>query len=201
VAALQSLFTTHRTLTGRILGLLVFVYVLMVAPSQLLPGWFLECVELSGFVLLTVAAFGRVWCLMFIAGKKSQELTKDGPYSVVRNPLYVFSFLGAIGLGLAVESLILAVAFAIFFAVTYPIAVAHEEADLLSLFGPTYAGYCETTPRWIPDWRLYKQPQTLVVSPVKVLHGMVDAMWFLWVFLAWEIIELLRETGVLRTWF
>lgn len=183
------------------LGLFVFAYVLVVAPSQLVPGWLLECCELAGFVLLTVAAFGRVWCLMFIGGRKSQELTNEGPYSVVRNPLYVFSFVGAIGLGLAVENLFLTAAVVLFFAVTYPITVAHEEAGLVSLFGQAYVDYCETTPRWFPDWRLYKQPQTLVVSPVKVLHGMIDAMWFLWVFLAWEILELLRETGVLRTWF
>lgn len=201
MAAWQSIFTTYRTLTGRVLGLLVFVYVLMAAPPQLLPGWLLECGELVGFALLTVAAFGRVWCLMFIAGRKSQELTTEGPYSVVRNPLYVFSFLGAIGLGLAVENLFLTAVFAIFFALTYPITVAHEEADLLSLFGPAYIDYCEMTPRWLPNWRLYKQPESLVVSPIRVLHGMIDAMWFLWVFLAWEILEMLRETGVLQTWF
>lgn len=183
------------------LGLIVFAYVLIAAPPQILPGWLLECGELMGFVLLTIAAFGRVWCLMFIAGRKSQELTTEGPYSVVRNPLYVFSFLGAIGLGLAVENLILTGVLAILFAITYPITVAHEEATLQSLFGPAYMAYCQTTPRWFPDWSLYRQPQTLVVSPMTVLRGMIDAMWFLWIFLAWEIIELLRETGVLQTWF
>ena len=201
VAYLHSLLTTHRTLTSRILGLLVLVYVLMAAPPRLVSASLAEVGELVGFVLLVVAAFGRVWCLMFIAGRKCEVLMTDGPYSVVRNPLYVFSFFGAVGLGLAVENPPLAVVMAIIFAVCYPITVAHEEERLSALFGSEYVTYRASTPRWIPSWRHYHEPPTLIVSPTKVLHGMLDAMWFLWVFLFWEILEFLRETGVLTTLF
>ena len=53
--------------------------------------------ELAGFAAVMTAVLGRVWCALYIAGRKNAELCQDGPYSFVRNPLYVFSFVGAVG--------------------------------------------------------------------------------------------------------
>ena len=56
-----------------------------------------EALELFGVALLAVAAMGRIWCLIYIAGRKNKELCQLGPYSLCRNPLYLFSFVGVIG--------------------------------------------------------------------------------------------------------
>ena len=58
-----------------------------------------------GAVLVGIASIGRLWCSIYIAGYKTKKLIAEGPYSMCRNPLYFFSFLGAIGVeGRGVEA-------------------------------------------------------------------------------------------------
>ena len=75
--------------------------------------------EVLSFLILTVAALGRVWTSAYISGRKNHELVVDGPYSLTRNPLYFFSFLGYVGAGLAFEKLTACLAFTIVFVFTH----------------------------------------------------------------------------------
>src|SRR3954469_5447769 len=56
--------------------------------------------SLLGFALVTTATLRRLWSLAFISGHKNASLVQDGPYSCTRNPLYFFSAIGALGLGI-----------------------------------------------------------------------------------------------------
>lgn len=194
------MFKTRRMLLSRLFGIVILAYVMVAAPPAFFGIWIAKLCEIAGFLLLAVAALGRLWCLVFIAGKKNQTLLTDGPYSVVRNPLYVFNFLGAIGFGLAVENPWLAVVIGVCFVAYYPYTVAHEEKHLQSIFGAAYAEYCARTPRWVPNLRLYHEPGVLMVYPRHVRNGILDAMWFLWAFLLWEVLEEFRQAGFLHTW-
>lgn len=182
---------------SRTLGVLLLAYVLFGSPPKVLPAWALDLCELLGFVLLSAAAFGRVWCLVFVAGRKNDVLVAEGPYSVVRNPLYVFSFLGAVGFGLTVENPILALLLAVLFGAYYSFVVRREERFLASQFAATFQEYCARTPRWLPDFRQYREPESMTVSPRRIREGIVDAMWFIWAFFLWEILEELHLIGVL----
>ena len=73
---------------------------------------------------------GRIWCLTYSSGYKSSELVTQGPYSVSRNPLYFFSFIGLIGIGLATETFTLTLFLIAFFALVYPAVIAGEEEFL-----------------------------------------------------------------------
>jgi protein-S-isoprenylcysteine O-methyltransferase Ste14 len=55
-----------------------------------------------------------------------------------RNPLYFFSLIGAIGLGLASENLLILGLIMIFFLVYYPFTIIAEEAKLEITFGYSY---------------------------------------------------------------
>jgi len=189
--------TQHRMFWSRLLGVLLLAYVLLRHPPGILAPWILDLGELIGLILLAAAAFGRIWCLVFVAGKKNGILVTEGPYSIVRNPLYVFSFLGALGFGLAVENPLLAGLLAVIFGIYYSYVVRREEGYLASVFGTTFQEYAARTPRWLPDFALYREPQTLTVSPAKIREGILDAMWFIWAFFLWELIEELRIMGIL----
>ncbi len=186
---------------SRILTVLVLVYIVVMEPPKILGPWLLQVLEWIGFFLICTATVGRIWCLIYIAGKKNEALAHWGPYSIMRNPLYVFSFLGVIGLGLVVENPLLALVLGTLFVFLYSFVVRDEEKHLTSIFGAEYQGYCAQTPRWIPNFRLYREPQTLTINPAKIREGILDSMWFLWAFLLWEVLEQLRESGILPALF
>ena len=193
-------FANHRIAWSRAVIGGVVLLVLFTAPSNAMPAWLLELSEMLGYGLLVAAALWRIWCHLFIAGSKNGELAGQGPYSVVRNPLYIGNFLGVIGFGFAVEQPLLALALGGAFALFYPSVVRQEEANLGRIFGERYREYCARVPRWLPDWSLYREPETISVSPRFARKAILDAMWFLWAFALWEFIEELHKMNLLPTY-
>ena len=88
-------------------------------------------------------ALGRIWCALYISGRKSLELVLLGPYSVCWRPLFPLHLFGFIGLPLLSESL-LAAAFAMLaFSPLYPSVIASEGRPLdqrFTGFEPTGVG-------------------------------------------------------------
>jgi len=194
-------FAHHRIAWSRAVVIGVLLLVVFGAPSVSAPGWVTELFEMLGYFLLAGAALWRIWCALFIAGSKNGELAASGPYSVVRNPLYLGNFAGAVGFGFAVEQPYLAALFGLAFALFYPAVVAREEARLGDIFGERYREYCARVPRWLPDWSLYQEPAVVAVSPRHMRGAIFDAMWFLWAFALWEFIEELHKLQLLPTLF
>jgi protein-S-isoprenylcysteine O-methyltransferase Ste14 len=194
-------FAAHRIAWSRAVVVAVLALMLFGSPPRYLGGWIAELSELLGFALLAGATLWRIWCHLFIAGAKNGELATSGPYSVVRNPLYLGNLSGIIGFGFAVEQPLLALACGLAFALLYPAVVAREEAHLAAVFGGRFEEYRARVPRWLPAWSLYREPAALTVSPRHVRKAILDAMWFLWAFGLWEFIEQLHETGILPTYF
>lgn len=198
---LSNAFSDHRMFVTRLIATMVLAYATLASPPLYLSDVFKVASELMGYVFLVVATLGRVWCLIFIGGNKNAVLVTEGPYSVVRNPLYLFNFIGLIGLGLAVEQPTLAIWLALMFWLYYPSVVAREEAELLERFGSAYVAYQQRTPRWILQLGQYHEPAEISVSPLRVRRGIFGAMWLLWAFLAWEIVEWLHSIHALPQWF
>jgi protein-S-isoprenylcysteine O-methyltransferase Ste14 len=102
----------------------------------------------AGIMLNLVAEAFRIWAAGTI--RKTEELTTVGPYAYVRHPLYVGSFLLAIGYALMSGrwgSFLFVVPL---FCLVYGAAVTTEEAMLHKLFGQQYAEYCRHVPRFFP---------------------------------------------------
>lgn len=125
--SIEPFSTPHRMLWSRLSAVALIAGALLLKPPAAIPPWLLEVGELVGLVLLAVACCGRIWSLVFVIGKKNAQLVTEGPYSAVRNPLYVFSFIGAVGFGLAAGNPTLALVVAALFAAYYRGVVRHEE--------------------------------------------------------------------------
>jgi protein-S-isoprenylcysteine O-methyltransferase Ste14 len=200
-SAFQTHFANNRIRWSRcILAVTVFV-ALFSAPPRYLNQLTLDLLALTGFLLLVVATLWRVWCLVFIGGSKDGELATTGPYSVVRNPLYVGHFVGLVGFGLAAGLPGLSLSLATLFSVLYPAVVAQEERRLVDVFGERYCAYRDQVPRWKPRWSLFREPATIVASTGKVRQGIFDAMWYTLAFAFCELVEMIRGYGLLPTLF
>ena len=187
-------FSSHRIAWSRITVAFALAYALFVPAPAVMSAKLVDFLELLGFGFLVVASLGRIWCLSYIAGIKNDRLVTEGPYSVVRNPLYVLNFIGAVGFGLAIESPEIALALGAGFAVVYPAVVRQEEETLARAYGEQFARYCANTPRWLPRWANYHEPDSWIVNPRRFRAGLLDAQWFLWAFMLWEFFE---ESGIL----
>lgn len=194
-------FADHRIQWSRAILAAALVYVLFGAPPEFMQGWAGEVFRLCGYVLMVAGSLWRVWCLTFIGGTKDAVLTTTGPYSVVRNPLYIGSFLGVIGFGIAVRLPLLPIVLLVTFAALYPAVVANEEKRLDEFFGDTYRRYRDATPCWVPRWSLYTEPEAISVSPQKMRQGILDAMWYLWAYAFVQLLDLLHGHGILPVLF
>jgi len=157
-----------------------------------------EVIQMVGLALLIVAILGRTWCSLFIGGRKKRRLVTVGPYSVCRNPLYVFSCLGAAGVGAQFGS-ISATAFVCLITMLVLTAVTYrEERFLHQRFGAAYDSYFAQVPRFIPNWRLWHPVNVLAVRPALVARTFRDACLFLTAWPAAELAELLQDRGYVR---
>lgn len=154
-----------------------------------------EGVEAFGLAMIAVCIVGRAWCSLYIGGRKKAEIVDRGPYSISRNPLYVFSFLGAFGMGAQTGSISLALLFlGLTFAVFYA-TVRREEAWLSEAFGQTYAAYVARTPRFGPDFSKWKDEGMLEVRPRFFLTTLRDGLVFLVAVPLFESVEMLQDIG------
>ncbi len=155
--------------------------------------------DMLGYALVIVCALGRIWSTFFIGGLKNERLIKEGPFSIVRNPLYVFSMTGIIGIGLISNHYGVMLILFILFAIVFYRLVTREENFLLNKFGQEYAEYMKTTPRFIPDFKLFHQPEAIEVRTSFIVRAMRDSLVWFWPLPFFEILDYLHAHNVLPT--
>jgi protein-S-isoprenylcysteine O-methyltransferase Ste14 len=178
----------------RLAAIPIALAILLTAPSWESP--LNDLYRWVGYFALVLCVMGRAWCSAYIGGRKNYELIGLGPYSVVRNPLYVFSFFGVAGIGFATGTLTFLVLLTILFALYYRVVVAREEAFLRAEFGSLFADYCARVPRWIPDFSLWRNETEIAVKPRFILLTMRDSVLFVLAFPLLQLIAYLHESGV-----
>src|SRR5712664_4251869 len=82
-----------------------------------------------------------------------KKLVVEGPYRVVRNPMYWAVACVMMGEALAFRSVALAEMACAFFAFAALFVMIFEEPTLRHEFGAEYEAYCQRVPRWIPRFR------------------------------------------------
>ena len=170
-------------------------------PASPEGGYWHEAVERVGLVLILVGIIGRTWCAMYIGGNKLNRLVTEGPYSLTRNPLYVFSAIAAFGLGAQLGSIVFALICATATLVIFALVISHEERALAERFPGEFARYKARVPRLAPDFRGWQDAETLTVRPALVHRTFWDAMLFLLAVPGLKALEGLRDASVVSPFF
>lgn len=175
--------------------LTAFVALLFVgsAGSEDLHG----LVEAIGLGLIVVGIVGRMWCTLYIGSRKSSEIVDTGPYSVTRNPLYVFSSIAAAGVGAQTGSIVLSALFMLGCVGAFLFVIGREERYLEEHFGQAYRAYLRRVPRFLPRPSLYRDEGTLTISTSRLYNTFGDGMVFFVAMPAFEIVEYFQSIGAI----
>ncbi|MFH0827828.1 MAG: isoprenylcysteine carboxylmethyltransferase family protein, partial [Candidatus Omnitrophota bacterium] len=142
----------------KINGVVIIIGVAVIAffPDRIIrhSSFFLDDVlEVIGVSLILLGQLLRVSA----RGHKAENslggnhLIQDGPYSVVRNPMYLGIILIGLGTVLFILEFWVAVVFAALFISRYLQLFVKEEKILLKSFGQEYAAYKKNVPRLFPS--------------------------------------------------
>lgn len=118
----------------------VFAIILGISARQL-P-------QIPGIVLCFLGATIRYWASGYL--RKDSRPAVGGPYAFVRNPLYLGTYLMALGTALSIEAWALLAFLTVFFAAVYHFIILDEEVKLNKIFGEPYLKYCQIVPRFFP---------------------------------------------------
>ena len=101
------------------------------------------------FVSAAVRTLGKQWSLAARV-LEGHELVKEGPYSVVRNPIYTGMFGMLLATGLAISHWIGLLIAIIVFVIGTAIRVHSEEKLLREAFGKEFEAYARNVPAVVP---------------------------------------------------
>jgi len=105
---------------------------------------------LYGFIVSMIGEAIQVWC--FASLNKETELAANGPYILLRNPMYVGRYFLILGLLLLTGSVSLLIIYTIIYYFYMVNRVKREEAVLINIFGTPYENYCREVNRFMPSF-------------------------------------------------
>ena len=129
-----------------------------------------------GFSLVVLGGFGRIWASLYLEGFKTRKLIKEGPYSMVRNPLYFFSLMLFLGMCFAIKSIAISFALLVVFVLFHIPTILNEEKVLLSTHDESYKAYYESTPRLLPNIFKYKKTESTDMIQVRI-KSIIKRLW------------------------
>lgn len=191
---------TLRKLRTNLLRL-VFIPVVFIAIF-VRPAWSLESItafimEFGGYIFLLLGLGVRIWCIFYIGSRKSKELVTEGPYSICRNPLYIGSFLLAVGVGFCFENLLILFLVPVIIVPVHIVVARMEEANLESKFGEPYRLYKQKVPMFRPRFSNYKSSDMIKVNVHSIRRIAMDTMGILLLPEVEDLLELLHEHGII----
>lgn len=157
----------------------------------------MELVKLAGFALVFAGVLGRILCTVYIGGRKNRELCQSGIYSMCRNPLYFFSFLGLIGIFLVAQHITITVVAGSLFLILYHNVILSEEKKLRALFPLVFPAYQKNVPRFWPRGGSLKDSKILKVNTGIFIRSLSEVLWFLFALIAIEAIGIMRSHGII----
>ena len=160
-------------LVALFVGLIVY-WVLVPEPWPLVPEqWTL--LKAGGFLLVAIGGAGRIVAALTIASHKNRQVVDVGLHSVMRHPLYFFSFLLVMGVAPFTERLDVGLLMGGIFLLFFFPMMLNEEKYLKNLFGAHYVDYTQRVPRFLPNFAKWRAPEEMTINLKLVIQTAFDA--------------------------
>ena len=195
---IQVLGIRTRLAGMRALGAGVLMLVLLSASRWSIAGPALvgEVLFAAGLVLAVAGFLGRLWARCYIGGRKKRVLVCSGPYSLCRHPLYLFSLVGGVGLGLCTQRFAIAALALAAGLLFFPGAIRREESFLLARF-ESYPEYRRAVPAVLPHWPLRACADDIQVDGRELRRAVLEVAGYLVAPALLALVAGLQATGVL----
>lgn len=103
---------------------------------------------MAGVPVILIGEGVRIWSSGYL--NKDRVLVQDGPYALIRHPLYLGNLLIGLGFALMTHSWLLVVFFLLAYGTIYSATIVEEEKGLGNRFGEAYTGYVRRVSRFLP---------------------------------------------------
>ena len=124
----------------------LFIILLLLLFTQLKARWFVP-----GLLVSILGELLQVWCFSTI--KTHKEVTRVGPYMLMRNPMYIGRFFLIFGILMMTGSIWILAGFTLLYYFYMTNRVSREEGHLQALFGAEYENYCRSVNRYVPGFK------------------------------------------------
>ena len=153
----------HLPIPFLIIGLLTRLVFRGVTPLPRQGG-----LEILGVLFIVLGESLRIWAVGIVgastrsASTNAKRLVQEGPYAIIRNPIYAGNFLLCLGLACFTSSWEVLLACTVYFIVVYGRIIRAEERFLRATFGVLYDDFCRRVPRLVPrlddSWQSLRAP-------------------------------------------
>jgi protein-S-isoprenylcysteine O-methyltransferase Ste14 len=140
----------------------------------------------AGISIFLFGLFLRIWAQehLHYRLKVKKYLTTKGPYSFVRNPIYLGNILICLGLVVISELLWFVPITLLYCFCIYSFVVSYEEEHLLEKYGESYRKYLSEVPRWFPKFICFKglgvvKKEYLQASIIAEIHFIILVLPFI----------------------
>jgi protein-S-isoprenylcysteine O-methyltransferase Ste14 len=197
----QFKFRRYRIALSRVYSLTLLFVLLFSTQPIVQQALVREYLYWAGFALIILCAFGRLWCLQYLTGFKTRKVVDCGPFSIVRNPLYIFSFIGAVGICLVANNVLFTVLMIVAYIFYYPFVVINEEKHLRRDLGSDFEEYCSKVNRFLPSFKNFNEPKEYTIRASKFSKAYLDVVWFPIGFMLLSILLELKINGMIPDLF
>lgn len=186
----------NRLPISRVLIILCFLVFVFIKPI-LVDSIFYIFMLIIGLILVLVGILGRVFANIFLSDNRNKKLVSSGIYSISRNPLYFFSFLGTLGILFIYGSFLIMLIVVTFYAIYYWQVIQFEERSLTKKLGKEYSNYLNSgVPRFFPKFSRWQSEKYITVNYNIVKKSILDSFYFFLIAILIIIILNLQAMGL-----
>lgn len=132
---------TTKTVLAGIVGIVMFF---LAKDKELASAWFIP-----GAAVTLAGEWLRLWAAGHL--RKNKQLTTTGPYSYVKNPLYIGTLLITVGYSaMAMNIVIMIAGFVWFFGYYVKYKKKQENEKLIGSFGAAWTEFDKAVPDYLP---------------------------------------------------